>query len=76
MVADGCGWTLTPRDIQRQAMIKLREVLGSYLRVEDIDPEIIAWFRRLDVGLKAEWAEMEAQLRSEAEALREFAPDD
>ena len=70
MVADGCGWELGPREIQVQAMIKLREVLGSFLRAEEIDVEIVGWFRRLAIGLKKEWKELERQMREEAEAMR------
>lgn len=66
MVADGCGWEWTPRDIQVRAMVQLREVLGCYLRIEPIDSDTVDWFRRLNKGLEAEWAQYEAQVRAEA----------
>lgn len=64
MVADGCKWELSPRDIQVRAMIKLREVLGAWLRIETIDADVVEWFRRLDAGLQSEWAEIRRELEA------------
>lgn len=69
VAADGIGWRLSGREIQLGAMVRLRNLLGAYLRIEELDPETVKWFRDLNEALQAEWEKIQRQIQEEAEAL-------
>lgn len=64
--ADACSWAETPNEIQLLAVNKLRNALGSYLRIEPIAESDVAWFKERSQGLAELWeqyiAETEAYL--------------
>lgn len=55
ILADSQGWELPPRQIQITSMIRLRLVLGSYLRNDPLDAGALRWLTENADALEEEW---------------------